>query len=132
MAQEDRKRKQSGEDARGVGEIQQVEYNEKAGAKKVLGPILGKLVRTPGGSPGVITTAASMSSAGKLVALFNNSASVAWALTGDSSVAVPTSANGIALPPNAYTILALGPHTHVRADVGTVVAYEIEDNTYWA
>jgi hypothetical protein len=100
-------------------------FNQQAGAIKTLGPILGNVSILGALSAAVDSTKAG----GALIAVYNNSASTAFAKTGSSSVTAPTSgADGICLPPNAYTIIALGSDTHIRCSAATCFGYLIQDD----
>ncbi len=98
-------------------------FNQKAGALKQLGPILGKVLNM-----GALNTAKDAGRQGALVAIYNNSGSTAFAKTGNATVTAPTGgADGICLPPNEYTILALGTDTHVITNTATCFGYIIDD-----
>jgi hypothetical protein len=99
-------------------------FNQESGALKTLGPILGKV-----SIMGALNAAKAASKMGRLIAVYNNSSSVAWAKTGpNSSVTAPTGgADGIALTPNAYTIIAMGSDLFIIASAATCFGYEISD-----
>jgi hypothetical protein len=99
-------------------------FNQQAGAMKQLGPILGNLTIL-----GALGSAVGVD-LGSLVAIYNNSSSVAWAAMGTTSaMAAPTGgADGIALPPNQYTILALYDKNFVRCSAATCFGYLINDD----
>lgn len=110
----------------GPADSQNLGFNQQAGAHKVLGPILGNVSNL-----GALNTAKFASARGKLIAVYNNSASTAFAKTGDASVTAPTGgADGICLTPNSYTIIALFQDTHIITNAATCFGYEIVDDTY--
>jgi hypothetical protein len=110
----------------GPADSQNLGFNQQAGAHKMLGPILGNVLIL-----GALGTAKSATQRGKLIAVFNNSATVAFAKTGDASVTAPTGgADGICLTPNAYTIIALFQDTHIICNAATCFGYEIVDDTF--
>lgn len=125
-----RERKKAGIDTRGPQAIGEQRWNNDAGADKVL-PLNG-LFKTP--YLGAIGTAKEVTSGkGATVAVYNDSATTAYAATGDSSVAAPTGpANGIAIPPFSYMYIAMGENLWVRGSAATVYAYELSDDTYIA
>jgi hypothetical protein len=100
-------------------------YNDRAGAYKMLGPILGKVSIL-----GALNAAVG-AERGDLIAVFNNSATVAFVATGTTSgLSAPTGgANGIALAPNSYTIIAMGDDNWIRASAATVFGYKILDDS---
>lgn len=102
-------------------------YNESAGALKHLGPILGKLL-----IPGQALNAARGYDAGKLLAIYNNSASTVFYKTGpDATVTAPTGiSDGAPLPPFAYTTVSLGDDRYIVSNSANAVAFEIEDDSY--
>ena len=99
-------------------------YNEKAGAYKVLGPIFGAA------SPkGAINSAVHIGRGG-LVAIFNNSAVVEFAITGNLAVAAPSDpTDGIPVKPYDYLILAMGEDDYVIGSSADLFAYAIQDDT---
>jgi hypothetical protein len=99
-------------------------FNQYAGAFKTLGPILGKVSIL-----GSLSAAKAASDAGKLIAVYNSSATTAFAKTGNSAVTAPTGgADGICLPPNSYTIIAMLADTHIICNAATCFGYEIMDD----
>jgi hypothetical protein len=112
----------------GASDVLPNSYNMYAGGLKVVGPIAGLLTRI-----GAATVAKQFDDAGLIVAIYNDSATTAWAILGDdlaAVAAVPSSANGIALKPYDYTYLALGEFKAYKASGG--YAYLLEDDTYVA
>lgn len=99
-------------------------YDQYSSALRMQGPILGKVLIM-----GALNTAKSPSKHGALIAVYNNSATTAWAKTGDSTVTAPAGGtDGIALKPNDYTILAMGTDTHIITSTATCFGYEIVDD----
>ena len=99
-------------------------YNDKAGAQKSLGLIMGHLIKL-----GALGSAVGVGQ-GEILSIFNNSATVAWAKTGNSSVSGPV-AGDIALPPYAYTTISMGDDTHVIASAATCFGYKLDDDTVY-
>jgi hypothetical protein len=99
-------------------------FNQQSGAMKQLGPILGNVSIL-----GPLNAAVGVD-LGSLVAIFNDSSTVAWAAMGTTaSVAAPTGgANGIALRPNDYTILALYNNNYIICSTATCFGYLINDD----
>jgi hypothetical protein len=99
-------------------------FNQQGGGFKVVGPILGnpKILGSLGTAVGV--------DLGSLVAVFNNSAAVAWAAIGpNNAVAAPAGgANGIALPPYAYTTIAMFDSNYIICSAATCFGYLIKDD----
>lgn len=113
---------------RGIAAISDIAYNEQAGANKIVGPIVGKLRIL-----GAANTLKKIDP-GATVAFYNNSATTAWVAIGQDATppSAPTGgADGIALKPNDYTILALGNNNCFIANAATVFAYEVEDDSKW-
>lgn len=111
----------------GISNIPMHQYNDQAGAQKVLGPIIGALKRLPDA-----VTAQELDHGGKIIAVYNNSASVAWLTSADkkANVVAPTSVNGIALRPNDYTHVALGADRAFQVSASTAICYEVIDDTF--
>lgn len=103
-------------------------YNDRAGAYKQLGPILGKLKFI-----GALTTAQNVQQ-GKLVAVYNNAGAAGFIKMGDpTSIVAPTGpTNGFPCPPNAYTIFAMGEDTGIIGSAATLFAYEILDESSYS
>jgi hypothetical protein len=99
-------------------------FNQQGGGFKVIGPILGnpKILGALSAAVGV--------DLGSIVAVYNNSAATAWAAIGPTSaVAVPTGgANGIALKPNDYTIIAMYNSNYIVCSAATCFGYLINDD----
>lgn len=101
------------------------EHNEYAGAKKVL-KVDGLLHRI-----GAITTPYVSKRAGETIALYNNSATVAWFIAGrlfDDVAATPDATNAIAVPPNSYFYASMGPNRAIKG-TAALIAYVVQDNT---
>lgn len=99
-------------------------FNQYAGALKTL-PVTGYL--KPLGAANVVLRV----ELGSLVALYNNSASTAFAKIGDPvGLTAPSGgADGICLRPNDYTILSVGEYNGIIASAATVFAYLVVDDT---
>lgn len=99
-------------------------FNQYAGGLKQVGPILGYL-QVLGAANSLLKV-----EAGSLIALYNNSASTAFAKVGDpTTLTAPTGgADGICLRPNEYTIISVGPNNGLIASAATVFAYLIIDD----
>ena len=128
-----KERQKPTEKVKGMHKAADLAFNEQAGAFKFLGGIMGDLLRMF-----VFDVAAKdlpePFKNGGLVAFYNDGAVTAWLTTGDNTAAAPaaSSANGIALKPNDYTILAMPDGTtNVNCNVSTVVAYLVQDDTYY-
>lgn len=110
---------------RNQSDIANFVYNEDASAYKVMDGLIGRLV--PRGAANVALDF----DAGTSVALYNNSATVAYVAFGTSNaLAVPTGpTDGIALRPNDYTVVPMGDKKWLRANTATVYAYEVADDS---
>lgn len=99
-------------------------FNQYAGGFKQVGPILGH-VKILGAANSLLRV-----EAGSLIALYNNSATTAFAKVGDpATLTAPTGgADGICLRPNEYTIISVGPNNGIIANAATVFAYLIIDD----
>lgn len=99
-------------------------FNQESGAVKQLGPILGKVTIM-----GALNTAKQASKMGRLIAVYNNSGSTAFAKTGaDGTVTAPTGGtDGICLRPNDYTVIAMGTDLYIICNAATCFGYEIVD-----
>lgn len=102
---------------------QDLAYNDRAGAYKMLGPILGKLSVL-----GALDTAKGVEK-GSLVAVYNNSGAAVFVNSGAAAMAAPSSTTGIAVPPNAYIIIAVGDDNYVRASSAAALGYLILDES---
>lgn len=110
----------------GMAKVADIEYNEHSGAKKVLGPILGKLV--PLGS----ASSQKNVDPGSTVAFYNSNSATKHVKIGTGTLSAPTgAANGIALPPLSYTLLAMGSDSAFISDHADVFAYEVLDDSKW-
>lgn len=120
-------RQKASQDAKGHQAIQDIKYNDKAGADKTI-KTMGYLV--PLGS---LATAVDLKSSGKTISLYNNSGVVAFVAASIlPTIAAPTGfTDGIALAPNQYTTITLTEETYIRASAATVYGYEVLDDTYW-
>lgn len=120
-------RQKAGQDTKGHQAIQDLKYNDKAGADKTI-QTMGNLA--PLGS---LAAAVDLQTPGKTIAIYNNTGVVHWVAASTSpTLAAPTGfSDGIALAPNQYTTITLTKETFIRADVGTVYGYEVVDDTYW-
>jgi len=99
-------------------------YDAASSAFRMQGPILGKVLIL-----GALNAGAKPSKLGALIAVYNNSATTAWAKTGDDTVTAPTGgADGIALKPNDYTIIAMGADVKIITSTATCFGYEIVDD----
>jgi len=109
---------------RGGMTIQDLVFNERAGAYKVIGPILGDVI-----IKGSLATAVQVM-AGSLIAVFNNSAAVAFVKTGDATVTAPTDgSNGIPIKPYDYLIISMGENSYIISNTADVFGYLINDET---
>ncbi len=109
----------------GFNDAQINEHNEFAGAKKTL-PLGGCLKRI-----GAITATHVTRKRGETIALFNNSGSVAWFIKGETDAdvsATPDSTNGIAVPPNSYFYVSMGPNRAIKGSA-SIIAYKVMDDT---
>ena len=119
----------------GANDIASMVANARAGANKVL-PV-GPQLRTPAGATQVqgftANTAALPLPPGTSLALFNNSATVAWVTmnkAADGALVAPTGiANAIPLKPNDWTYLNMGENDQIQTSAATVGCYIIEDDT---
>ena len=100
-------------------------YNDRAGALKTLGPILGKVSML-----GALN-AAKGAEQGDLIAVYNNSGAVSFVKTGTTSaVTAPVgAADGVPVPPNSYIIIAMGEDNYIIASAATTFGYKILDDT---
>ena len=98
-------------------------FNQQAGAMKVMGLIFGRVKVFMGD-----LATAKQADAGALVAVYNNTAAAIFVATGNSSIAAPTSANGIAIPPNSYLIIPMGDDNYIRASGAGAIGYWLQDD----
>jgi hypothetical protein len=116
--------------AQGLAKAAEVEYNQYAGAKKVMGPILGKLEPLGAANPAVSVNR------GSTIAFWNSDTAVHYVAMGTPPGTTPTTptspANGIPLPPSEYTILAMGQDNTFISDSALVYAFEVLDDSTWS
>lgn len=107
--------------------IGNVEYNPKAGALKVLGPIMGSLV-----PKGECSAGLGMERAGATCAFFNNGEEVHFIAFGTAvGMTAPTGpADGVPVPPGQFIVLAFGDKLACKSDTSDVYAYLVEDESY--
>lgn len=118
------KRTKETDKIRGFSNIPDMEYNEPAGAIKVLGPIVGKLV------PAGAADSERRFEAGVTIAFFNSDTVVHWVAFGATGLAAPTGyADGIPLAPRQFTVLAAGADTAAISDSAGVFAYWVIDES---
>lgn len=120
-------REKVGNDKRGPNVSIENEYNDWAGACKVLGPVQGVLkILGSLGTPGVKTP-----QFGATVAVFNNSATVDFVAVGPQTATAPTGgANGIPVPPYAYIYVSMGANQFIISAAATTFGYLVVDETY--
>lgn len=102
---------------------QDYSFNQQAGAMKVMGLIFGRVKQFLGP-----LNAAVKVDAGSLVAVYNNSAAAVFVLTAQGTPAAPTSSNAIAIPPNSYLIIPMGPDQQILASSANAIGYWLEDD----
>lgn len=134
------KRNQPGSQVYDGGSIHTMEFNPAAGAQKVLevGRSLLPLGDGAGGYTTNATTIKILPSAGKNLAVYNNTTTVASVTVSTSasqaSLAVGvTDANGnVGIPcaPNAWTYIACNQKNFVIASAATLLVFLIDDETY--
>lgn len=112
---------------RGANTIDDMVYNEQAGAKKSL-PLGGKL--KPLGS---LSSLVNVGDSGKTIAVFNVSSSTTrFFKTGDATVTAPTGAvDGIPVPASSYFYASLADDIAIIGNSGDLYAYEVLDDSYW-
>ncbi len=99
-------------------------FNQYAGGLKVMGPIFGRVKQFLG----PLNAAGIRVDMGSLIAVYNNSASAVFVTTASGTPAAPTAANGIAIPPNAYLIIPMGPDQQILASAAAAIGYWLEDD----
>lgn len=130
-----------GYDVRDPSIIDNLKYNEAAGADKnmSIGPKLIPLGDGAGGFTTDASTVKILPKGGANLVIFNKSATVAYSATvGDSSVSAQaigavqagTQFVGVACPPNTYTYISCGNDNYVVTNNNNLVVYLIDDNTY--
>lgn len=137
-----RERQLPGDQARDPSTIELLTYNEKAGARKST-EVGRALIPLDNGASSFTTDAStrrSLPSAGRNLAIYNNSAAVHAVSVGDVTVAanaagaVQTSGSnvfvGVPCAPNAWTYLAAGQWSYVITDSALLLVFLIDDPTY--
>lgn len=131
-----------GDQIRDPSAIDNLTYNERAGARKSVdvGRALLPIPTTGGAASTDASTKRILPSAGVNLAIYNNSAAVHAVTVGDSTVtaqaagAVQTSGSnffvGVACTPNAWTYLAAGQWNNVITDSALLLVYIIDDPSY--
>ena len=119
-------REKVGNDVKGANRATDIAYNDWAGAAKVLGPLQGVLSIL-----GALNAGVSVAQLGATIAVYNNSATTAFVALYPQTGAAPTGgANGIALPPFAYTYVCMGANQFIIASAATVFGYQVIDESY--
>lgn len=118
------KRSKAAQNKVGGLESLDLSYGQEASAIRVQGPMLGKVTIM-----GALNAAKGASKMGRVIAVYNNSTTTAFAKTGaDSSVTAPSGgADGICLKPNDYTYIAMGSDLYIIASAATCFGYELVD-----
>jgi hypothetical protein len=99
-------------------------FNQYAGAAKIMGPVFGVVQKLLGA-----LNAGVQVDQGSLVAVYNNSASTAFVITGLTLPAAPsTGANGIPIPPNSYLIIPMGQTNFIISSAATCFGYQLQDD----
>lgn len=99
-------------------------FNQYAGAMKVMGPIFGRVQQFLGDLAAGVSV-----DSGVLVAVYNNTAAAVFVATGpDATLAAPTIANGIAVPPNSYLIIPMGSDKRIRSSGAGAIGYWLQDD----
>jgi hypothetical protein len=134
------KRNFPGDQTQDPNAIDNLEYSNAAGAKKVseVGRRLLPLNDGAGGFTTNATTIKILPSQGRNLAVYNNANTAASVTLGESSsqlslaigVADSTGHVGIACVPNSWTYIACGPSQFVISSAATLFVYLIDDNTY--
>jgi len=109
-----------------------IAFNEQSGGLKVVGPILGRLIRLTTAT-GAAQDLPEPARSGAVIAFYNPTAAALWltisTTAADPEVPAVGEANSIALKPNDYTILAMPEGTtKIRATSGAIV-YLVEDSS---
>ncbi len=119
--------------------IDNLEYSNAAGAKKV-SEVGRKLLPLNDGASGFTTNATTIKilpRAGANLAVYNNAATVAAVTLGETATQASLAAGaadatghvGIACTPNAWTYIACSQSQYVIASASTLLVYLIDDNT---
>jgi hypothetical protein len=132
-----------GDQIRDPSIIENLQYNESAGAKKSLtvGPRLIPLGDGAGGYTTDASTARVLPSAGLCLAIYNKSAATDYSVTiGDSTVAAQaigavqvSSGNvfvGVPCPKSAWTYISCGPNKYVVTNNNNLAVFIIDDASY--
>lgn len=122
--------------------IENLQYNDPAGSKKVseVGRHLLPLTYISGGVTAYTTDATTikaLSSKGACLAVYNNANAVGSITLGEASTQASLAAGvtdatghvGIPCPPNAWTYIACGNQNWVIASAATLLVFLIEDNS---
>lgn len=143
MAIQIKNRATPGDQIRDPSIVDNLTYNERAGARK--STEVGRALIPLGDGAGGFTTNAStapriLPSAGVNLAVYNNANAVGSVTVGDNSMtsqspgAVQTTASGtfVGVPcqPNAWTYLAAGQWNWVAASAATLLVFIIDDPSY--
>jgi hypothetical protein len=131
-----------GDKSRDLAIIELLSYNEKSGGRKSIevGRALLPLQNGATTYTTNATTPIALPSAGKNLAVYNNSGTVAAVTVGDNTMTPQASgvvqisgANafvGVPCQPNAWTYLSAGQWNYVGATAGTLLVFLIDDDTY--
>lgn len=124
------------------GAIANLEYNNASGSKKV-SEVGRRLLAIPTVTANVLTyttdasTARVLPSAGRNLAIYNNSAAIHAVTLGEDNTVVALAAGvtdtaghvGIPCTPNSWTYVACGPKNWVKTDSATLLVFLIDDLT---
>jgi len=118
------KRTKASQDRYSAADATEGSFNQHSGAMKQLGPILGYPTIL-----GALNAAVGVE-LGSIVAVYNNSATTAWAKLGTTNaVTAPTGgADGIALKPMDYTLIAVYTNNYIICSAATCFGYLINDD----
>ncbi len=144
MALKIRNRSIPSDQSRDPGSVAAITYNEKSGAQKntEVGRALLPLPLTATTWTTDASTKRSLPSAGRNLAIYNNSAAVHAVTVGDSTMAaqaagvVQTSGSpsapfvGVPVPPNEWLYLACGEWSFVQTDSALLLVFLIDDPSY--
>jgi hypothetical protein len=131
-----------GDQSRDPSAVELLTYNERSGARKSIevGRALLPLQNSATTYTTNATTPIALPSAGKNLAIYNNSGAVGAVTVGDSTMtpqaagAVQVSAGnafvGVAVAPNSWTYLSSGIWNYVGTTAATLLVYLIDDPTY--
>lgn len=133
----------AGDKSRDPSSIELLTYNEKAGARKSLtvGPALIPVPTSSGFSTDASVAPLALPAAGTQLAIFNKSATTAFAATvGDSSMTaqaiggIQTTASGtfvgVPVAPNSWLYLSSAQWTYIATNSNNLVVFIIDDDTY--